>query len=449
MKKLISIIAAMAIIFTLAGCSNGTESAVNTSAEATTTDNAGSTDTADTTTAADSTDLPDTTDAPQSSENSSSDFLTYPEPTADMTEDQIYDLMVERSLMTTGNIARTAKALKKAENGEEITVAYIGGSITEGLTAGAELCWAKLSYDWLCEKYPQAKINFVNAGLSGTPSALGIVRSERDICAYDPDIVFVEFAVNDGQDAVMKESYESLVRTFLNSDKQTAVVLLITVLKNGYSCQEHMSQVGAFYDLPVISVGNAINPEFEAGRMVWEDYSDDESHPNVYGHTVVRDFVANYYEKVIEQMSTGEIPEISPVTDETLFGNSYEGMHFADSASITIDSLGDFEQKTVHEKFPNGWVHREGTNPFTFKLTCKNLFIVFRANNSPRYGSVDVLIDGEKYAVCDSNRSDGWNQPQQQWIFNSDSVEEHTFEIVPSEGSEDLYFNIFGFGYCD
>lgn len=38
----------------------------------------------------------------------------------------------------------------------------------------------------------------MNAGLSGTPSKLGILRLDRDVLAYEPDICFIEFAVNDG-----------------------------------------------------------------------------------------------------------------------------------------------------------------------------------------------------------------------------------------------------------
>ena len=100
-----------------------------------------------------------------------------------MTPEELRKAVVERSLITVGNTERSAAALKKAEQGENITVAYIGGSITEGLTAGPEDCWAKLSYNRLCERFPSVQINYVNAGMSGTPSTLGIIRTERDVLA--------------------------------------------------------------------------------------------------------------------------------------------------------------------------------------------------------------------------------------------------------------------------
>lgn len=44
--------------------------------------------------------------------------------------------MVDRSLLSVGDMTRMADVFQKAQNGEDITVAYIGGSITEGYNAG-------------------------------------------------------------------------------------------------------------------------------------------------------------------------------------------------------------------------------------------------------------------------------------------------------------------------
>ena len=162
-----------------------------------------------------------------------------------------YDKMVQRSLMSTGNLERMTNFINKLENKEEVTIAFIGGSITEGLTAGAEKCWAKLTYDYLCEKYPDTKINYVNAGMSGTPSILGNIRVQRDVLDYKPDLVFVEFAVNDGNDQLYKDSYEALVRTILSQEQNPAVALYFTVIKSGHTCESFMSQVGEAYGLPM------------------------------------------------------------------------------------------------------------------------------------------------------------------------------------------------------
>ena len=69
--------------------------------------------------------------------------------------------------------------------------------------------------------FPDTAVNYVNAGLSGTPSVLGVVRAERDLFGEkQPDIIFIEFAVNDGGDQQYKDCYESLVKKCL--DKENA-----------------------------------------------------------------------------------------------------------------------------------------------------------------------------------------------------------------------------------
>ena len=179
-----------------------------------------------------------------------------------------YSEMVKRSFLSYGNDGRIYNKLSKALNGEKITVAYLGGSITEGVGGTPDTCYAKLSFDYIAESFGKGdNMEYINAGVSGTPSVLGNLRVKKDVLDKNADIVFIEFAVNDGLDQLYKDSYESLVRTVLKQENEPAVVLLFTVTKTGHTCQEHMSQIGEYYGLPMISVPNAIQPEIESGSM--------------------------------------------------------------------------------------------------------------------------------------------------------------------------------------
>lgn len=373
-----------------------------------------------------------------------------------LSEEEYRALLVGRSLLTAGNTARTENVLRKAKAGEEITVAYIGGSITEGLTAGAEKCWARLSYEWLCETLPEAKINYVNAGMSGTPSTLGVIRAERDVIAPygNPDLVFIEFAVNDGQDGLSKNAYESLVRRMLSLDGDTAVVLLFTVLKNGYSCENaHMKPIGEHYELPMISVGTALNDEFASGRTPWEKYSDDESHPNEWGHVLVKDFIANYFETVLNGMDgTGEAKPINDAASvEPIYGSDYTNVHLLDRTNLTPTSLGEYDaERATISQFPNGWSRKGGENlGFEFDVTCKDLFLIYQCSKNKKFGTADVYVDGEYAASVNSSAEDGWNNPVAQLVYSGDGVTPHTVTVKMAEGQEDTYFGILGFGYSD
>lgn len=368
-----------------------------------------------------------------------------------------YDAMVQRSLMSTGNLERMTNFINKLENKEEVTVAFIGGSITEGLTAGAEKCWAKLTYDYLCEKYPDTKINYVNAGMSGTPSILGNIRVQRDVLDCKPDLVFVEFAVNDGNDQIYKDSYEALVRTILSQEQNPAVALYFTVIKSGHTCESFMSQIGEAYGLPMVSLNNSLKPEFDSGAMTWEDYSDDESHPNVWGHEMTRDLIVNMLEKVTEEVKSGGKTEVSPLPEARVFSDRFEGMTLIDRAhssdKFTMKSEGSFttDDETLAQ-FPDGWYVKMKPSECTameFEFTGKNLFLIYRCSDSNRFGSALFTVDGKEVGSFATSANDGWNNPVAQLVYSGDEGT-HTVSVTMDnvDGDSNMYLEILGFGIC-
>lgn len=434
MKKFLSIFTAASMLLAMTACSSPADSSASDSSSA-----------ADSSASAAQTAESSQPVLQESSEAGGSSAATTAEADDDRTD---YEKMVDRSLLSVGDMTRMADVFQKAQNGEDITVAYIGGSITEGYNAGTTEFYAKTCTDLLQGYFPDITVTGVNAGISGTPSLLGNLRLERDVLSADPDIVFVEFAVNDGQEADYKNAYESLVRTLLTQEKDIAVVLLFTVLDSGYTCQEHMSKIGANYDLPMISVHDSVYEEIEAGRMTWQDYSNDQSHPNAYGHKCITDFVDNYYQKVLPVVAEN-VGEVSKELPDPVFSAKYMNMHYMDSATMDGVELDGFEQYDTHGSFHNGWMYR-GTDGGSMKFTveCSVLEMVFKANNSDKYGTADIYVDGEKVKSVVSNMSDGWNNPVTAYLIDNDSSAEHTVEIRMEGGVTQAFF-VMAFGYCD
>lgn len=434
MKKFLSIFTAASMLLAMTACSSPADSSASDSSPA-----------ADSSASAAQTAESSQPGQQESSEAGESSAA----PTAEAYDARTdYEKMVDRSLLSVGDMTRMSDVFQKAQNGEDITVAYIGGSITEGYNAGTTEFYAKTCTDLLQGYFPDITVTGVNAGISGTPSLLGNLRLERDVLSADPDIVFVEFAVNDGQEADYKNAYESLVRTLLTQEKDIAVVLLFTVLDSGYTCQEHMSKIGANYDLPMISVHDSVYEEIEAGRMTWQDYSNDQSHPNAYGHKCITDFVDNYYQKVLPVVAEN-VGEVSKELPDPVFSAKYMNMHYMDSATMDGVELDGFEQYDTHGSFHNGWMYR-GTDGGSMKFTvdCSVLEMVFKANNSDKYGTADIYVDGEKVKSVVSNMSDGWNNPVTAYLIDNDSSAEHTVEIRMEGGVTQAFF-VMAFGYCD
>ena len=432
-KKSIKLVSLFAALSMLAGC-NSTDVVTTTGTEAPTLEI--------TTTAAETTAAEETTTAEAEAE------IDY----SSLSEEEIYDLMVDRSLMTTGDMTRMANVFKRAADGEAIKAAYIGGSITEGysdnITLKTEEKWVDMSTKWLNEQFPDSDITYVNAGLSGTPSVLGNVRLQRDVLQYDPDIVFVEFAVNDGGETIYKNAYESLVRTLLTQDKDIAVVLLFTIVANGHTCQPHMSQIGENYGLPMISLPDSVWVEMQEGRMAWSDYSADQSHPNVEGSIMIRDFVVNYFEKVMAdyENNTGAVDKNLP---DPVFSGDYADMKFVDNTTLQVEATGFTPSDNGHHWFKDGWQFRADTGAsLKFTVNCKKLAMVIKVNNAKTFGEAEIYVDGELTGKVNSNRSDGWNNPVSEYLIDNDECAEHVVEVVIPEGQK-CYFGIMGFGYCE
>ena len=84
------------------------------------------------------------------------------------------------------------------------TVAFIGGSITEMNGYRPMVC------NWMEQTFPNTNFKFVNAGISSTCSTTGAFRFDRDVLSHSPDLILIEFAVNDDQDAA--HTHEACVR---------------------------------------------------------------------------------------------------------------------------------------------------------------------------------------------------------------------------------------------
>src|SRR5262249_50033644 len=71
--------------------------------------------------------------------------------------------------------------------------------------------------EWLRKNYPKSEITELNVAINNTgasgSSLYGALRARRDVVAYKPDLVFVEFAANDTNEdeAGTKKAIEGLL----------------------------------------------------------------------------------------------------------------------------------------------------------------------------------------------------------------------------------------------
>lgn len=355
--------------------------------------------------------------------------------------------IIERSLLSTGHNERLKNVLNKAASGEDITVAYIGGSITYGYTVNSNECYAYLFTQWLTSNFG-VQVNYVNAGISGTPSVLGNLRVERDVLSYNPDLVIVEFAVNDGYDDAYRNSYESLLTKILSYETEPAVMLLFCITSEGHSCQEWMSEIGEYYKLPMVSVVDSMNAEVEAGNIEFSDYSKDGSHPTPEGHKWITDYLV-YCADTVYRMDFDKTHYQLP--EKPFYKNYYKNMTLYTNETLQNVTLGSWSAGDSIADFPDGWTYNPGSGnePLRFTANCRGAIFLYKQvpENETSLGAVDVFIDGKLESTIYAKDAGGWYNPTFSIIFETVKSEEHTIEIKAKDGYENLGFEILGIAY--
>ncbi len=356
----------------------------------------------------------------------------------------ITDDMRKASVINQGNITRLADAMVKAANGEEVTIAYIGGSITDGDSANpkATACYAYLSMTWWQKTFPNATINYVNAGIGATDSYLGVHRVEGDVLVHDPDVVIVEFSVNDYR-ALNKESYESLLRRILQHESNPAVISLFLTQENGSDYQNNHQVVAFNLSVPMISYRNAIYPAIQNGSLDWLSVgSPDGTHPNNGGHKVIAHFLTNFFNSVLEQIPTMEYKAYEVPTNTTTRSRYEKGQMYDNTNYVAATNDGFDVKKIGGAQFPNGWQTTTG-GTISFEVTGTNLGIVFFGTTDGKSGKYDVFIDDELVTTIDANFVGRWGSyADYAELKKFDEEGTHTIRLQPAADSTGDKFTI-------
>lgn len=316
--------------------------------------------------------------------------------------------ILDRSLVSLGDTARLQRVLAKAQRGEKVVLAFIGGSITEGATTSAkEKRYVEVIGQWWRTTFPQTRIDVVNAGIGATSSNFGAMRLQRDVLSKKPDLILVEFAVNDRSSDDSTQSYEGLIRQALSAEGQPAVLLLFMVRKDGSNAQETFAKVGSHYHLPMVSYRDALWPEIEAGRTTWEALSPDAVHPNDRGHHYAAQMVNAAVGKVL-----ATLPKGAGSTQTTPLPSPF--------STVLYERATLFTGTDLKPLLNNGWTFESPANPkshgwkatvpgsvIEFEIPGTTLFFQYWKIKGPM-GKAQVSIDGSPAGEHDAWFSETW-----------------------------------------
>ena len=359
-------------------------------------------------------------------------FLTEEDDTVIHPSDEI----IQRALIKEGDLSRLWIVMDKAMRGESITVAVTGGSITYGSNASVEdKRWANLVGKWWKKTFPQTEIMFLNTGIGATGSNLAVHRACRDLLIVKPDVVIVEYALNDTNED-MKETYEGLIRQIMAMDNNPAVVGLMTMNEFCKNAQESHVEVLKYYELPTVSFRDAYTQEVTAKRIEpRRDLMPDGEHPNDFGHQCLADFITvNVFDRAYKTFPDINKVFLTPLR-QPLTSDVFQFARLLTNKDICpIENFGwaekDYEmQESVFNIFGASWITDIPCSNMKFEVDgrCIGLCYFRGVNNM---GIIEARVDDLEPVKIDCCFVDGWGD---YWecvtIAKGLSNGKHTLEI--------------------
>jgi lysophospholipase L1-like esterase len=303
--------------------------------------------------------------------------------------------------------------LAKLAAGDEVRIAYFGGSITQNKG------WRLKTLDWFQKEFPKATVREIQAAISGTGSELGAFRCQQDVLRHKPDLIFVEFSVNDrfGPPETICRAMEGIVRQTWQADP-TIDLCFVYTFQVGYEkdldrglCPPATSvheRVAEHYGIPSINVALGVAKMAREGKLVFKAaekeqspaldgklvFSRDGVHPYDAGHAMYAQTIAEAVQEMRQRSQPGSHELKTPLREDNWERAKLVPIHekMLHGSWKKMDPQQE-PAKEFNDKMPVIW---EGTTPgdrieFRFKGTMVRLYDLV----GPDGGQVVCTVDGE------------------------------------------------------
>lgn len=215
-------------------------------------------------------------------------------------------------------LSRTKRAIERGQ----LTVGFIGGSITDGRPGNN---WPEPFAAWLKNACPGVRIAVENAAIGGTGTDLAVFRAQRDLIDRKCDLVIVEFAVNDWFATTERRNRtrEGLLRKLLR-DGERDVVVLYSFWQGMY--EDYMNgripdSVAEFealaehYRLNSVNMGLKALDDIRRGWLRWEEWLPDTIHPTERGSLCYAGAAIDFLRSGLTPSETAGIPVGEPAPE--------------------------------------------------------------------------------------------------------------------------------------
>jgi len=211
---------------------------------------------------------------------------------------------------------------RRLEAGEAVKIVCFGDSITGVYYhSGGRRAWCDLLGLALQQIYPNARLEMINAGISGHTTVAALARMEKDVLSIHPQLVVVMFGMNDVT-GIAPAAYRDNLRQIVQRARARGAEVILMTPNTVYpddprrppgrlaEYAEIIRRVAAELGVPVADCHQAFAAVDAVDHRAWVRMMSDSIHPNMRGHRIFAEEVARTISG--RRITLGDQPPLQP-----------------------------------------------------------------------------------------------------------------------------------------
>jgi len=221
-----------------------------------------------------------------------------------------YDKSYDGSITTTSDYLSEVKKefIKEWPNNRTINLVFHGHSVPAGYfktpTVNTFDSYPFQVLKQLKAKYPFAVINAINTSIGGETSVSGQKRFEAEVLNHKPDILFIDYALND-RSVGLEDSKKAWEKMIERAKQEGIKIILLTpspdlgvnLSNKDNELEQHSNQIKDLSKKYNIGLADSYSrfKQIKADCDCINDYMSQINHPNAKGHSVITDEIMKYF----------------------------------------------------------------------------------------------------------------------------------------------------------
>jgi acyl-CoA thioesterase I len=212
-------------------------------------------------------------------------------------------LITKPSILDLKKMIKPARTINKLTNGIPVTIVALGDSLTQGWMV------SKGYLDFLNEmlhiKFPKGRFKLINGGIPGDTADSGLSRLRWDVLHYNPDCVFIQYAINDAFSGFTEQHFKNNIKGIIDTIREnsdTDIVLITSGYIGDNEDNRHvegyyrqLEVLGEDYGIPVVQTHEYWKKKIREGMIFGSLVQYDDVHPTEEGYRLMAEAIMDIF----------------------------------------------------------------------------------------------------------------------------------------------------------